>query len=380
MTGHRKLTARRIFDGDRWHEGATLLLEGGRVLGIAPGETPAGPSDADLIVPGFVDLQVNGGGGVQFNADPTPAGIATICNAHLAGGTTALLVTLITGAPDLPATALSAVARARQRGQPGLAGVHLEGPHFAPSKKGAHDPAMIRAMEAGDIARIVAGMPGAGHVLVTVSPGAVSPGQIADLAAAGVQVSLGHSDTDAATAQAAFAAGASMVTHLFNAMSGLGHREPGLVGAALDEGAVWAGIIADGHHVDPLVLRIALRAKRAPGRLFFVSDAMAVTGSDLASFTLDGRKVLRQGGRLTLTDGTLAGADITMLDSVRYGVAQLELPLEEALRMATLYPAQAAGLAGKGRLEPGADADFLLLSDDLALAETWIGGHRLWAA
>lgn len=377
MSMETRHAARRIFDGERWHERAALVVRDGRILRIEP----AGAAGmADLLVPGFVDLQVNGGGGVQFNADPTPDGIATICRAHLAGGTTSLLVTLITGAPDLPATALAAVAEARRRGLPGLSGLHLEGPHFAMAKRGAHDPAMVRPMEPGDIARIRRGMAGAGHVLVTVSPGAVSAAQVAELVAAGVQVSLGHTDTDAAGARAAFAAGASMATHLFNAMSGLGHREPGLVGAVLDEGCVWAGIIADGHHVDPVALRIALRAKRGPGRLFFVSDAMAVTGSDLSSFTLDGREVLRRGGRLTLADGTLAGADITMLDAVRYGVAHLDLPLSEALRMATLYPAQAAGLAGKGWLSPGSDADFLALSDALVLSGTWIAGERRWPA
>ncbi len=373
MTGATLATG-RIFDGRHWHDGAGLAVEAGRVTAIRPA---AAGGDA-LVVPGFVDLQVNGGGGVQFNSDPSPDAIARICAAHRAGGTTALLVTLITDTAELPAEALAAVRAARQAGQPGLAGLHLEGPHLALARKGTHDPALIRPMQDADVARILAGLPGAGHVLTTLAPEAATAAQIARLVAGGVQVSLGHSDCSAPEAQAAFAAGASMVTHLFNAMSQLGHRSPGLVGAALEQGDISCGIIADGHHVDPMALRIALRAKAGPGRLFLVTDAMAPTGSDLDEFTLNGRRVYRRGGRLTLADGTLAGADITMLDAVRYAHRALGLDLAEALRMASLAPAEAAGLAGKGALTPGSDADFLVLGPDLALRETWIGGRRLW--
>ncbi|WP_172293699.1 N-acetylglucosamine-6-phosphate deacetylase [Pseudoruegeria sp. HB172150] len=367
--------ARRLFDGVRWHENAALRIENGRVAQVIP----ASP-EADLIVPGFVDLQVNGGGGVQFNDAPSPEAIATIVAAHRKGGTTAMLVTLITDAREVTEAAIAACTQARAAGQEGLCGLHLEGPHLDPARKGTHAGELIRPMEDADLQRIVAAREGCGCLLTTVAPEAVSTAQIRTLAEAGVIVSLGHSDCTAETAQAAFATGATMATHLFNAMSQLGHRAPGLVGAVLDTGAVSTGLIADGFHVAPESMAIALRGKREPGRIFLVSDAMAATGSDLTEFTLNGRTIHRAGGRLTLTDGTLAGADITMLDAVRYCTGTLGLDLAEALRMASHYPAEAAGLHGKGHLEPGADADFLSLDKDLQLTSLWVGGEEKGAS
>lgn len=335
---------------------------------------------ADLLVPGFVDLQVNGGGGVQFNDAPDAAGLARIVEAHRAGGTTCLLATLITDTPEITEAAIAAMAEALAAGQEGLAGLHLEGPHLDPRRKGTHAPELIRPMETADLDRILAAAPVCGHLLVTLAPESATAGQIAALVAGGVQVSLGHSDCTAEEAQAAFAAGASMVTHLFNAMSQLGHRAPGLVGAALEAGPVHAGLIADGYHVSDLAMQVALRAKAGPGRIFLVSDAMAATGSDLTEIQLNGRTIHRAGGRLTLADGTLAGADITMLDALRHCHRQLGLPLDEALRMAGLYPAEAAGLAGKGHLQPGAAADFLLLDAELQLESLWVSGTERWVA
>lgn len=337
---------------------------------------PGGAPEVEMIVPGLVDLQVNGGGGVQFNAEPTPEALAKICAAHRGEGTTSILVTLITDRAEVTAEALAAVAAARAAGLTGLAGLHLEGPHLDPVRKGTHAPELVRPMEEADLARILAAGRSCGHLLVTLAPEAATPAQVARLVAGGVQVSLGHSDCSAETAATYFAAGASMVTHLFNAMSQMGHRAPGLVGAALDAGGVSCGLIADGHHVSDTAMQVALRGKRGPGRIFLVSDAMAATGSALTEFTLNRRTIYRAGGRLTLADGTLAGADITLLEALRHCVEALELPLDEALRMATVYPADAAGLPEIGRLSPGARADFLVLDRALTLQSVWTGGAR----
>ncbi|MDN2566619.1 N-acetylglucosamine-6-phosphate deacetylase [Aquibium sp. A9E412] len=381
MTADLALTGARIFDGADWHVGHTLLVAGGRIAALVPdgavdAATPRSRLDGGLLVPGFVDLQVNGGGGVQFNQEPTGETLATICRAHARLGTTALLATLITDTPAVGQAALAAGRAAAAAGLPGFLGLHLEGPHLAVARKGAHDAALIRPLAAADAEALAAARRGLPALLVTVAPEAAPAALIARLAKAGVTVSLGHSDADYAAAEAAIAAGATMVTHLFNAMSPLGHRAPGMVGAALESGAVSAGLIADGIHVDRHAIAIAVRAKRGPGRLFLVSDAMATLGTDLAGFTLNGRAVRRAGGRLTLADGTLAGADLDLLSAVRFMHREVGLALDEALRMAALYPAQAIGLAPRlGRLAPGSAASMVHLSDDLALRAAWVAGR-----
>ncbi|WP_226623657.1 N-acetylglucosamine-6-phosphate deacetylase [Alloyangia pacifica] len=348
-----------------------MTYEVGKVTGVIPGK-----AEVDLVVPGLVDLQVNGGGGVQFNDTTSAQGLAAICAAHRALGTTAVLATLITDTAEKTSEALAAGAAARAAGQAGLAGLHLEGPHLDPRRKGTHAEELVRPMQEADLLRILAAAGSCGHLLVTLAPEAATEEQVARLVAGGVQVSLGHSDCSAETASGYFTAGASMTTHLFNAMSQMGHRAPGLVGATLDSGAVSCGLIADGHHVSDTAMRVALRGKRGPGHVFLVSDAMAATGSELTEITLNGRTIYRAGGRLTLADGTLAGADISMLEALRYCVTALEVPLDEALRMATVYPAQAAGLPHVGRLTEGARADFLVLDAALHLQGVWVGGVR----
>ena len=375
----------RLFDGVDWHEDATLVIEDGKIIALdthatSPGKMEQIDAHGYLLVPGFVDLQVNGGGGVLFNNMPTLDGIARICSAHAAFGTTALLVTLITDTPETGVQAAAAAKAAREACIPGYLGLHLEGPHISQVRKGTHDPAQIRPMEAVDLEALCRWRDAVGTLLTTVAPENVSPDQVAALARAGIVVSLGHTDASCRTAKTYVAAGATMVTHLFNAMSPLGHREPGLVGAALDTGTLHCGLIADGFHVDPLTMGVALRAKRGPGRLFLVTDAMSTIGSDQDGFELNGRRVYRRDGRLTLADGTLAGADIDMLSSVRYVYERLGLPLEEALRMASVYPAEAIGAANKGCLKPGCDADFLLLSPNLDLRSTWISGNCVFNA
>ena len=375
MTVH-PIRAARIFDGHRWHDDAALLVQDGRVAGIVPAAEAANATQAPgWIVPGLVDLQVNGGGGVMLNDDPSPQGIARICEAHAAFGTTALMATLITDRPEVTRAAIAAATTA----QPGLLGLHLEGPHFDPRRKGTHDPALIRPMSEDDLTTLTEAARTLPHLICTLAPEAATLAQIRALADAGAVVSLGHSDCSFDTAQAGFDAGARMATHLFNAMSPMTHRAPGLTGAALEDGRVSAGLIADGIHVDNPVLRIALRAKAGPGRMFLVSDAMSTIGTDLPGFTLNGRQIFRKDGRLTLADGTLAGADIALIDALRHVHLELGLPLEDALQLATLFPAQAIGATDLGHLTPGARADFVALTPQITAAATWIGGQQVAA-
>lgn len=380
------LAADRIFDGQNWYENALLVVKGGLVEAIADRASVAPDAQiietgAELLVPGFVDIQVNGGGGVMLNDHPTVEGIETICRAHAPFGTTALLPTLITDTPDVTASALAAGIEAARGKVPGFAGLHLEGPHLSLARKGAHDPKLIRPMTDVDAATLIAAKQELPTLLSTVSPESVSPRQVSALAEAGIIVSLGHTDTDFATACAYVDAGATLATHLFNAMSQLGNREPGLVGTALDDGRLSAGLIADGIHVHPASVAAAVRAKRGPGRIVLVTDAMSPIGTALTSFTLNGREIHRREGRLTLTDGTLAGADLDMISAVRFMHHTIGVELGEALRMGSLYPAQAVGQAHRlGSLAKGMAANIVALSRRLAVSSVWIDGRQVFAA
>lgn len=384
MTALTAITGARIFDGDLWHDGSALVVEGGKVAAIAalrdvPADARIVPMDGLSLVPGFIDLQVNGGGGVLLNEQHDVEGIRTMCAAHARFGTTGLLPTLITDNREVTTKTIAAGLAAREAGVPGFLGLHLEGPHLSLARKGAHDPALIRPMTDTDLDRLLACKGSFEALLITVAAENVTIAQVEKLAAAGFIVSLGHTDTTYDTAVSYAAAGARMVTHLFNAMSPLGHRQPGVVGAALETASLFAGLIADGFHVDPASIGIALRAKKGPGKIFLVTDAMSTIGTELKSFTLNGREILREGGRLTLADGTLAGADIDMLSSVRFIHEKLELPLDEALRMASLYPAEAVGLQDRyGSLKPGQHASFVVLTPDLDMQSTWIGGDCVY--
>ncbi|MDF2371125.1 MAG: N-acetylglucosamine-6-phosphate deacetylase [Rhizobiaceae bacterium] len=386
MNQRSAISARKIFDGSRWHEDCCVVFENGIVSDIVPaGQLPVNMPLADagegMLVPGFVDLQVNGGGGVLLNDEPSVEAIERICVAHRQFGTTALLPTLISDGPDTTALAIKAAQAAYQQKIAGCLGLHLEGPYLSQARRGAHDARYIRVAHEGDIASLVAARAQVANLLVTVAPEAVDPEQVRQLADAGIKVSLGHSDASCANAVALVEAGATLVTHLFNAMSPLGHREPGMVGAALSQGGVSVGLIADGFHVDPIVMGIAIRAKQGPGRIFLVTDAMSTIGSEQTFFTLNGRRISRSGGRLTLEDGTLAGADIDMIASVRFLHDVVGLELDEALRMASLYPAQALGVDKlHGHIGPGGRADFVQLSNALAVERVWVGGTAVFKA
>ncbi len=351
----RALVGADVFDGERLRPGA-VLLDGEVYRGTVPeARVPTGYAlrrlAGGILMPGFVDLQVNGGGGAMFG---DRASLEAMAEAHRGLGTRGFLPTLITDTPGRTAAALDAVEGAIRDGVAGVLGVHLEGPHIAPSRAGAHDRALIRPMQDADERLLLDAADRLPNVMVTLAPEAAGTARIGRLARGGVSVSLGHSECGYDMACAAFDAGARCATHLYNAMSPLRHREPGLVGAALDHGGASAGVIADGVHVHPAALRAALAAKRGPGALFLVTDAMAVAGTGAFEFRLGGRRVLRRDGRLTLEDGTLAGADLDMAAAVRVA-ARAGASLAAALGMATSGPAamlRAPG--GAGRLTVGA--------------------------
>ncbi len=369
----------RIFDGTALHVGRALIVEGGRVVGIVgmrdiPTAATRVSFDGGTIAPGFVDIQVNGGGGLMLNGAPTVDTLRVMAAAHARLGATTILPTLITDTPEVTRRAIAAVERAIVDGVPGIAGLHLEGPHLSQARKGAHDPALIRPMGAGDVEILCDAARRLPVLMVTLAPENVTSAQIRQLADAGIVLSLGHSDCSYPQALAAADSGVACVTHLFNAMSQLGNRAPGLVGAALNHGALSAGLIADLIHVHPVSLALALAAKQGPGRLFLVSDAMAVAGTELDGFTLNGRRITRRNGRLTLQDGTLAGADLDLATAVA-NVVGLDVAPERALAMATAIPAQVIGRGGEcGALRPGRRADFILLRDDLSLDAVWRAG------
>ncbi|OLP62251.1 N-acetylglucosamine-6-phosphate deacetylase [Xaviernesmea oryzae] len=380
------ITGARIFDGQSWHDEGRLLVDRGQILGVVmdeevPAEATRIDASGQLLVPGFIDLQVNGGGGVLFNDVPDVEAIERICAAHARYGTTALLATLITDGLEVRARAIEAGHQARLAHVPGFLGLHLEGPHLSVVRKGVHDASLIRPMEEPDLDAMLGCAHLVDHLMVTIAPESVTPEQVRRMREAGIVVSLGHTDADYATALSYAEAGATTVTHLFNAMSPLGHRQPGMVGAALSNGQLSASVIADGFHVDAASIGIALRAKMGPGRIFLVTDAMSTIGSELSGFLLNGREIFRKDGRLTLENGTLAGADIDMLSSVLFLYETVGISLEEALRMASSYPADVMGIsARKGRLLPGLDADFVLLTADLDMVATYVGGKEVYRA
>ncbi|GAA3093069.1 N-acetylglucosamine-6-phosphate deacetylase [Rhizobium viscosum] len=375
-------TGARIFDGERFHDERALIVRDERVEAIVGlNNLPEGDVvtlAGGVLSAGFIDAQVNGGGGRMLNDEPSPDSMYMIADGHRPYGTTALLPTLITDTAEATAAAIEA-AKIAVKTNRGVAGLHLEGPHLAPARKGAHLAELMRPVEDRDVKTFIAAREEIGTLLVTMAAEQVTVSQVRELSEAGVIVSIGHSDSTSEAAEARFDAGARGVTHLFNAMSQLAHRAPGLVGAAIDHPSVWCGIIADGHHVDPKALRTALRAKRGEGKLFFVTDAMSLVGSKMDTFTLNGRTVRRERGgfcsKLVLSDGTLAGSDVDMASTIRYGVTYLELTLAEALRMATLYPARFLKLADRGQLSPGARADLVHFTDEIEVTATWLSGE-----
>lgn len=349
-TGDVTYVGGSIFDGHKLHTDVAIRFRAGRFQGLwaaidlTSAETVVDLA-GDILSPGYVDLQVNGGGGVMFNDDPSLATLARMADAHRALGVSSLLPTLITDSPEKTTAAIAAVQTALAAKTPGIAGLHLEGPHLSVARKGAHDPALIRPMNDADLSQLLKAKKSIDRLKVTVAPENVTSDQVSTMAGAGILVSLGHTDADFDTCCRYADAGARCATHLFNAMSQLGSREPGLVGAALTRGDLSAGIIADTVHVHPDTLRTAWRSKMAPGGLFLVSDAMAVAGTDQHSFDLGTRRITRGNGKLTLADGTLAGADLDITRAVHTLVHYTGVGLDTALTAATTTPANLIGLS-----------------------------------
>ena len=363
-----------IFDGEVLHDGAALTVQDGTVVALGP-ETEAGVDSrgdqvdlaGDILSPGYVDLQVNGGDGLMLNDALELETLRRMGQAHRRLGATHILPTLITNTLAKTEATIEVTKEAIAAGVPGIAGLHLEGPHLSVARKGAHDAALIRPMEDSDVLMLTAAARDLPALMLTVAPENVTVDQVAALVEAGAVVSLGHTDADFATCTAYFEAGARCVTHLFNAMSQMGNREPGLVGALLNSGLASAGLIADAVHVHPATIRNAWAAKQGPGEIFLVSDSMAPAGTDQAEFTLEGRRIARRDGRLTLEDGTLAGADLDLTTAVQVMCDQVGVPLAAALRAATSVPAALMGLGnGIGRLEVGAASELIRIRSDLS--------------
>lgn len=372
LTNGRVLTERGVV------ERQTVLIESGRIRAIG-GDVPADAQIHDvggaLLLPGFIDTQVNGGGGVLFGDAPTVETLRRIGAAHARFGTTGFLPTLISGDFNLIRAAIAAVEAAMETGVPGVLGIHIEGPFLNAARKGIHDSSKFRALDGEAFALLTSAR--RGKTMVTLAPEQTTPETIARLAKAGVIVSAGHTDATYAQVHAALAHGLTGFTHLFNAMSPLRAREPGTVGAALDDAESYCGIIVDGKHVDPATLRIALHCKRAD-RLMLVTDAMPSVGAENKRFALQGRMIAVKDGVCVAPDGTLAGSDLDMASAVRNAMAMLGLDLAAAVDMATRTPAAFLGLSREiGMLRQGLRASFVCVDDAIHVRETWIDGRRV---
>lgn len=364
----------RVLAPDGFRDDLAVLVERDVIADVVAANS-ARVRDADArdlaghyLLPGFIDCQVNGGGDVLFNDAPTVDSIRRISAAHRRFGTTGFLPTLISDDVDVMRAAIAAVDAAIKEGVPGVLGIHLEGPYLAPERRGVHDAAKFRVPDAREIA-LVSSLRN-GKTVLTIAPECVPPASIRELVARGVIVCAGHTAATYAEARAALDAGIRGFTHLFNAMSPLTSREPGAVGAALEDAASWCGIVVDRYHVHPASLRIALAAKPR-GKMFLVTDAMPPVGGDSDTYALGGITITCRGGRCETADGVLAGSVLDMATAVRNSVASLGLALDEAVRMASTYPADFLGLASThGRVARGCRADFVVLDDDLRIRDT----------
>ncbi|MEB2232540.1 N-acetylglucosamine-6-phosphate deacetylase [Xanthomonas campestris] len=371
----------RVLTDDGLQDGLAVLLDGAQIQAVVAADdarvAQAG-TRVDLggatLLPGFIDIQVNGGGGVLFNNACTPQALATIAAAHRRYGTTGMLPTLISDTAEVMAEAIAATRQAIAQGVPGVLGIHLEGPYLSPARKGTHDAQKFRVPDAQEIA--VDTSLDNGVTLITLAPERVPLDDIRAFVAGGAVVFAGHTAATYEQARDGIAAGVSGFTHLYNAMSPLAGREPNAVGAALEDPAVWCGVIVDGVHVHPASLRVALAAKPR-GKLLLVTDAMPMVGADSPSFDLYGETITAIDGVVRNAAGALAGSALDMATAVRNSVQWLGVDLAEAARMASTYPAQCIGLGERlGRIAPGYQADLVLVDADVQVLATWVAGQR----
>lgn len=366
------LAPTRLFDGETIRTGCSVRIEDGRVAAILDHQPPEARRLVGLLSPGFVDIQVNGGGGLLFNDAPTSATLRTIANAHRRFGVTSLMATLISDSRDKTRAAISAVSEAIADGSPGILGLHLEGPWLSEPRRGVHPAANLRPLDDADMDLLTARR--TFPLLVTVAPERVPPDAIRTLAQAGVIVSLGHTAASSDTVERAIAGGATGFTHLFNAMPPLESRNPGPLGVALANTTTWVGLILDGIHVHPVSARAAFNAKTAR-RMILVSDAMATVGAAAPAMDLFGAPVTLSEGALRTATGTLAGAHLDLSQAVRNAVALVGASEVDALRMATATPATFLGASLVGRIAAGARADLVLLDDGLHVVDVWVAGE-----
>jgi N-acetylglucosamine-6-phosphate deacetylase len=355
-----------------------VVVEDGYIVAVVPGEPPKGVEAIDLrgryLVPGFIDTQVNGGGDVLFNDEPTVDGLRRIAQAHRQYGTTGLMPTLISDDVAVMCRAIAATREAIAQGVPGILGVHLEGPYLNAARKGVHDPSKFHTPDASEL-DVVTGLGRDGVTMLTLAPERFDADTLRALTARGVILAAGHTAASYEQLRDGFAAGIRGVTHLFNAMTPLSSREPGAVGAALENRDAWCGLIVDGYHVHDASLRVAIAA-RPRGKMMLVTDAMPPVGGERESFELYGVPMICRNGQCTTADGTLAGSALDMASAVRNTVRRLGLPLDEACRMAAQYPAEFLGLGGGlGRIAPGYRADLVALDDAMRVQGSWIAGQ-----
>lgn len=369
-----------LFDGEQTHHNAFLVVNDQHIETVSMSR-PDGPFEYSIdmnnqiIAPGFIDLQVNGGGGVLLNDQPTPEGIRAIVEAHQRFGTVAMLPTLISDSLDKMKTAVQATEYAISHRQAGVLGIHLEGPFLNPVRKGVHNAEFFQPLPASMVAFLAAAK--AGEILLTLAPEQSERDTIEAASKAGVHVFAGHTGADYQQTKAGLTAGIKGFTHLFNAMTPMTSRAPGVVGAALEDSDSWCGIIVDGFHVDPTTLKVAIAAK-PKGKILLVTDAMPTVGMVDKQFTLNGETIRAKNGRCATANDTLAGSDLDMITAVQNTVNWLGIEWQEAIRMASTYPAQAIGVDHQlGFLKPKFLASFVVLNKDLNLTEVWVEGTKV---
>lgn len=373
------LIAEQLFDGKTLHENHPISIEDGKIIAFDTVKGAIENKVSGLLTAGFIDTQVNGGGGYLLNQDTNLHTLKAMTNAHAKFGTSSLLPTLITSDVNKIEQTANLISTALAQNTPGIIGVHFEGPHISEPKKGIHSSQQIRGISQQELD--IYCRDDLGIKVVTLAPESVDCDIIKTLVASNVHVCLGHSNATFAQTQAALAAGASGFTHLFNAMSALESREPNMVGAALLDEQSWCGLILDGHHVHPSTAKLAYKVKAAH-KMMLVTDSMSTIGSEQTHLQFDGHQISLTGDKLTSNTGQLAGSALNMITAVNNAVKMLNIPFIDALKMASLYPAQFLGIADSyGQLSIGSNADLTLLSSTHSsphIVNTWIGGRAIF--